>query len=74
MMKIKYLLLFLIIGNVLFKAQINNVEKNIKFAFQYKEVLTEGKIEFIPEIIQIENLEAVLQYNKTQLDLQYLNF
>jgi hypothetical protein len=36
----------------------NNVEKNIKFAVQYKEVLTEGKIEFIPEIIQIENLDT----------------
>ena len=36
----------------------NNVEKIIKFAVQYKEVLTEGKIAFIPEIIQIENLDT----------------
>ncbi len=36
----------------------NNVEKNIKFAVQYKEVLTDGKIAFIPEIIQIENLDS----------------
>ena len=36
----------------------NNVEKIIKFAVQYKEVLTEGKIAFIPEIIQIENLDS----------------
>jgi hypothetical protein len=36
----------------------NNVEKNIKFAVQYKEVLSEGKITFIPEIIQIENLDS----------------
>lgn len=35
----------------------NNVEKNIKFAVQYKEVLKNGEIEFIPEIIQIENLD-----------------
>ena len=35
----------------------NNVEKSIKFALQYKEVLTNNEIEFIPEIIQIENLD-----------------
>lgn len=38
MMKIKYLLLFLIIGNVLFKAQINNVEKNILERLTYNEL------------------------------------
>ncbi|WP_396165063.1 M14 family zinc carboxypeptidase [Flavobacterium sp.] len=36
----------------------NNVEKNIKFAVQYKEVLKGNRIEFIPEIIQIENLDT----------------
>ena len=36
----------------------NNVEKNIKFAVQYKEVLKGNSIEFIPEIIQIENLDT----------------
>lgn len=36
----------------------NNVEKNIKFAVQYKEVLLDGKIAFIPEIIQIDNLDS----------------
>lgn len=35
----------------------NNVEKIIKFAVQYKEVLKNNEIEFIPEIIQIENLD-----------------
>lgn len=35
----------------------NNVEKNIKFAVQFKEVLNDDKIEFVPEIIQIENLD-----------------
>ncbi len=35
----------------------NNVEKIIKFAVQYKEVLKNNKIEFVPEIIQIENLD-----------------
>jgi hypothetical protein len=35
----------------------NNVEKNIKFAVQYKEVLKNNEIEFIPEIIQIGNLD-----------------
>lgn len=34
----------------------NNVEKIIKFAVQYKEVLKNKEIVFIPEIIQIENL------------------
>lgn len=38
MMKIKYLLLFLIIGNVFFQAQINNVEKNILERLTYKEL------------------------------------
>ena len=36
----------------------NNVEKNIKFAVQYKEVLKGDRIEFIPEILQIENLDT----------------
>ncbi|WP_353079536.1 M14 metallopeptidase family protein [Flavobacterium sp.] len=36
----------------------NNVEKNIKFAVQYKEVLKGNDIVFIPEIIQIENLDT----------------
>ena len=36
----------------------NNVEKIIKFAVQYKEVLKNNEIEFIPEIIQIENLDG----------------
>ncbi len=35
----------------------NSEEKTINFAAQYKEVLIEGKIEFIAEIIQIDNLE-----------------
>ncbi|WP_329805073.1 M14 family metallopeptidase [Flavobacterium facile] len=35
----------------------NNVEKIIKFAVQYKEVLKNDEIEFIPEIIQVENLD-----------------
>lgn len=35
----------------------NNAEKIIKFAVQYKEVLKNNEIEFIPEIIQIENLD-----------------
>lgn len=35
----------------------NNVEKIIKFAVQYKEVLKNDGIAFIPEIIQIENLD-----------------
>lgn len=38
MMKIKYLLLFFIIGNVLFQAQINHVEKNILERLTYKEL------------------------------------
>lgn len=35
----------------------NNVEKIIKFAVQFKEVLKNNEIEFIPEIVQIENID-----------------
>lgn len=35
----------------------NSEEKIINFAAQFKEVLVEGEIEFIAEIIQIDNLE-----------------
>lgn len=41
----------------------NNVEKITKFAVQYKEVLSGNKIEFKPEIIQIENLEQIFSHH-----------
>jgi hypothetical protein len=46
----------------------NNVEKNIKFAVQYKEVLTDGKIAFIPEIIQIENLDSFFAHQTVDFE------
>ena len=46
----------------------NNVEKIIKFAVQYKEVLKNTQIEFIPEIIQIENLDNF--YSHQTIDFQ----
>jgi hypothetical protein len=36
----------------------NNVEKIIKFAVQFRENLKDGKIEFIPEIVHIDNLDS----------------
>ena len=47
----------------------NNVEKIIKFAVQYKEVLKNNEIEFIPEIIQIENLDNF--YAHQTIDFNY---
>lgn len=40
----------------------NNVEKIIKFAVQFREDLKDGKIEFIPQIVQIENLDGFLAH------------
>ena len=40
----------------------NNVEKNIRFAVQFKEVLKGGKIAFIPEVVQIDNLDSFLAH------------
>jgi hypothetical protein len=47
----------------------NNVEKIIKFAAQYKEVLKNDEIEFIPEIIQVENLDDF--YAHQTIDSKY---
>ncbi len=52
----------------------NNVEKIIKFAVQYKEVLTEGKIAFIPEIIQIENLDSFFAHQTIDFENKLYEF
>ena len=57
----------------------NNVEKIIKFAVQYKEVLQNDEIEFIPEIIQIENLDEfyahkTLDYKNELFEFENRNF
>lgn len=57
----------------------NNVEKIIKFAVQYKEVLKNNDIEFIPEIIQIENLDdfyahQVIDFKNDLFEFENRNF
>lgn len=57
----------------------NNVEKIIKFAVQYKEVLKNDEIEFIPEIIQIENLDEfyahqTIDFKNTLFEFENRNF
>ena len=57
----------------------NNVEKIIKFAVQYKEVLKNNEIEFIPEIIQIENLDdfyahQTIDFKNDLFELENRNF
>ena len=52
----------------------NNVEKNIKFAVQYKEVLKDDKIEFIAEIIQIENLDYLFAHRTIDYKNKWYEF
>ena len=52
----------------------NNVEKMTKFAVQYKEVLAGDKIEFIPEIIQIENLEHFYAHHIIDFENELYNY
>lgn len=57
----------------------NNVEKIIKFAVQYKEVLKNDEIEFIPEIIQIDNLDGfyahqTIDYKNDLFEFENRNF
>lgn len=52
----------------------NNVEKNINFAVQYKEILQEGKIAFIPEIIQIGSLDSFLAHQTIDYENKLYEF
>lgn len=57
----------------------NNVEKIIKFAVQYKEVLMGNKIMFIPEIVQIENLDdfyahQTIDYKNELFEIENRNY
>lgn len=52
----------------------NNVEKITKFAVQYKEVLSGNQIEFIPEIIQIENLEHIYAHHIIDFENKLYNY
>ena len=52
----------------------NNVEKITKFAVQYNEVLSSGKIEFIPKIIQIENLDQIYAHHIIDFENKLYNY
>jgi hypothetical protein len=52
----------------------NNVEKFIKFAVQYKEVLQAGKIKFIPEVVQIGNLESFFAHQTIDFENKLYEF
>ena len=52
----------------------NNVEKIIKFAIQHKEVLLNNKIEFVPEIIQIENLDTFFSHQTIDFKNELFEF
>lgn len=52
----------------------NNVEKNIRFAVQFKEVLKGGKIAFIPEVVQIDNLDSFLAHQTIDFENKLYEF
>lgn len=52
----------------------NNVEKIIKFAVQFKEVLQKNEIVWIPEIIEIENIDTFFAHQTVDYENKLYEF